>query len=149
MRPLNTNPPTFLLAALVLAVALNFAVPILNLVPAPWRLLGALPLILGVVVNFQADQAFHTAETAVDPSKDPSALVTFGPYRLTRNPMYFGFVLILLGVALLLGSLSPYLAVLAFGLLMNTTFIPIEEQKLAAAFGSQWAAYQRRVRRWL
>ena len=63
--------------------------------------------------------------------------------------MYLGFVLILIGVALLLGTLSPYIIVAGFALLLEVKFIRMEEMKLAATFGIKWEMYKQRTRRWL
>jgi protein-S-isoprenylcysteine O-methyltransferase Ste14 len=143
------KPPTYLLIAILLEVSLYFLFPIMVLVPSPWTLLGIFPLVAGLAVNLQADRAFHRAGTAVNPFEPSSALVTSGPYRWTRNPMYLGFVLILIGAAILSGSLSPYIIVAAFTLLLDVKFIRREEQKLATIFGIQWEIYSHKTHRWL
>jgi protein-S-isoprenylcysteine O-methyltransferase Ste14 len=79
----------------------------------------------------------------------PSALVTSGLYRFTRNPMYLGFILILIGTAILLGSLTPFFVVPAFWLLLDRLFINLEEQNLALKFVARWEMYKSRTRRWL
>ncbi|HVN16881.1 MAG TPA: isoprenylcysteine carboxylmethyltransferase family protein, partial [Anaerolineales bacterium] len=96
-----------------------------------------------------ADKTFHQADTPVCPFEASSVLVTYGLYRFTRNPMYLGFVLILFGAFILLGSLTPFVIALAFVFLMDRMFIRMEEQKLAATFGAQWEEYKSRTRRWL
>ena len=149
MKSFKIKPPTYLLIAIFLIVILRFTLPIMTLIPLPWTLLGVIPLILGIVINLSADQAFHEANTAVCPFDASSALVTYGPYRFTRNPMYLGFILVLLGVSILAGSLTPFVIVLAFALLMDGMFIRMEEQKLASTFGVHWAEYKSRTRRWL
>jgi protein-S-isoprenylcysteine O-methyltransferase Ste14 len=62
--------------------------------------------------------------------------------------MYLGFVLILFGVAALLGSVTPLLVVPIFGAAMEMVFIRKEEQTMAATFGNRWTEYRSRVRRW-
>ncbi len=149
MNTFKIKPPTYLLIAIIVAVLLNFVLPVMTLIPSPWTLLGVVPLVLGLVINLNADGSFHKANTAVCPFEISSALVTSGPYRFTRNPMYLGFVLILLGVTILMGSLTPYVTVLAFALLMDRMFIRMEERKLAVRFGLQWDDYKHHTRRWL
>ena len=78
-----------------------------------------------------------------------SALVVSGIYRLTRNPMYLGFLLILLGWALFLSNGLAVLAVPAFVFYMNRFQIEPEERALAAIFGAEFVAYKSHVRRWL
>lgn len=143
------KPPTYLLIAIIVMIVLHFVLPVLLLIAAPWTLLGLVPLILGILINLSADQAFHQVNTPVSPFEASSVLVTCGPYRFTRNPMYLGFFLILLGASVMLGSLMPFVVVGAFGFLMDRTFIRMEENKMAAAFGAAWAGYKSRTRRWL
>ena len=63
--------------------------------------------------------------------------------------MYLGFVLILIGIALLVGSLMAYLVVLASAVLMDRKFIAVEERMLAEKFDAEWDEYKRSTRRWL
>jgi protein-S-isoprenylcysteine O-methyltransferase Ste14 len=63
--------------------------------------------------------------------------------------MYLGFVLILIGIAVLMRSLTPYVIVLAFAILMDRMYIRIEERMLAEEFGAEWEEYKRSTRRWL
>jgi len=149
MNNRNITPPTYLLIAMLLEIALGIWLPVMKLVSSPWTYLGLIPLAVGIIINLRADRVFHMAGTAVDPPKAPSVLVTEGPYRWTRNPMYLGFVLILIAAAVLLGSLSPYIIVIAFTLFINGKFITMEEQKLDALLGIQWEMYKQRTRRWL
>ncbi len=149
MQSYKIKPPTYLLIAIFLIVIVHFTLPILTLIPAPWTLLGMIPVVLGIVINLNADRIFHEVDTAVCPFDKPSVLVICGPYRFTRNPMYLGFTLTLLGASILLGSLTPFVIVLAFALLMDRRFIQMEEKKLAVTFGAQWKAYKSHTRRWL
>jgi protein-S-isoprenylcysteine O-methyltransferase Ste14 len=143
------KPPMYLLVAIIVVIALNFLLPIMVVIPTSWVFLGILPLIVGLAINIRADRAFHLAGTAVCPFEASSALVTDGPYRWSRNPMYLGFILVLIGVSVFLGSLTPYVIVLAFAFLMDRLFIRMEEQKMSAQFGLAWEAYKSQTRRWL
>jgi protein-S-isoprenylcysteine O-methyltransferase Ste14 len=87
--------------------------------------------------------------TAIRPFDRSSALVISGPYRFTRNPMYVGLVAMLIGLALMLESLSPLLVVAAFAWIIATRFIAVEERMLDERFGTAYAEYRARVRRWL
>ena len=72
-----------------------------------------------------------------------------GPYRFTRNPMYLGMAGILLGVAIYVGSLTPFIVIPAFMALIQERFILPEEQKLEEAFGADYLAFKARIHRWL
>ena len=151
---MNTNggklmPTTYLLMSVVAIVALHVLLPVAKVVPTPWNLLGILPLVVGVVINLVADRAFHAAQTTVRPFEKSSALVTSGLFRGSRNPMYLGFVLLLIGLAVLLRSLTPYVVVVAFAALLDRQFVAVEERMLAEQFGADWQRYRQRTRRWL
>jgi protein-S-isoprenylcysteine O-methyltransferase Ste14 len=126
-------------------IAIHFLFPVAIIIPPLWNLLGIIPLALGVVINLVADRAFHKANTTVKPFEESSVLVTEGAFRISRNPMYMGFVLILIGIAVLLRSLSPYVAILAFMIWIQRRFITIEERMLAEKFGARWTDYERRT----
>ena len=142
-------PTTWLLVGILLTVALRLLLPVPAVVPRPWHLLGLIPLALGVVANLSADGAFRRAATTVKPYEEPSALIEAGAFRVTRNPMYLGFVLILLGVAALLRAAAPFVVVPAFAILMDRGYIAHEERALAERFGPRWEAYRGATRRWL
>jgi len=148
MRPQKVMPTTYLLASILAMIALHLLIPLRKIVPSPWHLLGLLPLGLGVALNLLADRAFHTAGTTVKPLEQPTALIRDGVFRFTRNPMYLGFALVLLGIACLLRSATPFIVIPIFGVLMDRLFIPAEETNLKRSFGDAWTQYRARVRRW-
>jgi protein-S-isoprenylcysteine O-methyltransferase Ste14 len=142
-------PPTYFLGALAVAAALHFFVPIRQIVVFPWRLLGLLPLVAGAALNVVADRAFARNGTTVKPFERSTTLVTTGVYRLSRNPMYLGMVLVVLGEAALFGSVTPFVVVPALVVLLDRVFIAPEESKLEDAFGEGFSRYRRIVRRWI
>jgi len=141
-------PPVWLLATLLASAALHHWLPLRQLVPAPWCYAGVTLIVLGLLLTGPAVFAFRRAGTPVVPFERSTALVTTGPFRFTRNPMYCGMVLLLLGVATLLGSLAAYLPIPLFIWIIQKNFIEGEERFLTEIFGEQYKAYQRRVRRW-
>ena len=142
-------PPTYLLVAIITILVLHFVLPVAKIVPVPWNLSGILLLIGGAAINVLAVNQFHRVNTPVKPFEESTALVTSGPYRLTRNPMYLGFTLILIGVALLCSSLIPFFVAALFAILMDRKFIAREEMILARKFGAEWQVYQAKTRRWI
>jgi len=93
--------------------------------------------------------SFRRSETTIIPFQESSSLVVSGMYRITRNPMYLGMVTILTGIAMLTGSLSPFVIPIIFVPVLNRRVIRHEEAMLEQAFGGEYRDYQRRVRRWL
>ena len=142
-------PTTYLLIAVILCVTLHFILPIKTIIPATWNLVGLIPFILGIWVNLAADRELKLAETTVKPFAESYALVKVGVYRFSRNPMYLGFIAILLGVSTLLRTLSPFFIVIAYAIFINTAFIRFEEHKLARLFGDEWHQYRSKVRKWI
>ncbi|GAA4893285.1 isoprenylcysteine carboxylmethyltransferase family protein [Ferrimonas pelagia] len=110
----------------------------------------ALALALGVLIALAGVLAFRRASTTVHPARpDATALVNGGIYRLTRNPMYLGMLLALLGWSLYLSALLPLLVLPLFVLYMNRFQIGPEERHLLQRFGREFDHYCQRVRRWL
>jgi protein-S-isoprenylcysteine O-methyltransferase Ste14 len=142
-------PTTYLLVAILLCLGFHFLTPILYIVPSPWNLIGLTPIFLGVWINLSADRAFKKAETTVKPFEESKVLIQDDVFRLSRNPMYLGFAAILLGISVLLRSLSPYLVVVGFVVLIELIFIRSEEQMLEEQFGDEWMRYQSKVRKWV
>jgi protein-S-isoprenylcysteine O-methyltransferase Ste14 len=142
-------PPVWLLATLLASAALHHWLPLRQLVPSPWTYAGVVLIVLSLLLGAPAVLAFRRAHTPIVPFERSTALVTSGAFRLTRNPMYSGMVLLLLGVATLLGSLGAYLPIPLFVWIIQKNFIEGEERFLTEIFGEQYLAYRRRVRRWL
>jgi len=142
-------PPVYFLAALVSMGALHFFLPIARIFEPPYSYCGSFLFITGAVLVLWGVRSFSRAGTTVRPFQDPSALVTIGPYRCSRNPIYLGLVLALIGIGLLLGTLSPFVVVPVFICLIQQRFIQPEEAVLEKTFGSAYGRYKRQVRRWL
>ena len=108
-------------------------------------------LVAGVVLVLAGLAQFRKARTTVDPTRPQaaSALVKDGIYRWTRNPMYLGFAVLLLGWAVYLASPPSAIALACFVLYMNRFQIVPEERALQERFGSEFAEYRLTVRRWL
>lgn len=120
--------------------------------PELLRLLLAVALVLlAAAFDLSGLLAFRRARTTINPMKPgaSSAMVSGGVYRITRNPMYVGLVLLLCGWSVYLGSPWAWLAPLAFAAYVTRFQIVPEERVLARLFGAEYAAYRARVRRWL
>jgi protein-S-isoprenylcysteine O-methyltransferase Ste14 len=107
--------------------------------------------VVGLILIVTGAVLFKLAHTTADPAKPNSAshLVTSGPYRFTRNPMYLGLLTILLGWACFLANVLTLICMIGFYLYMSEFQIKPEEQALLGLFGSDFAAYKAKVRRWI
>ena len=106
---------------------------------------------LGAGICLRAVMQFRGARTTVNPTTPnaSSALVTNGIYRLTRNPMYLGFLLLLSGWSTFLDASLAWAGPMLFVVYMNRFQITPEERTLTAHFGDEFVRYQQQVRRWL
>jgi protein-S-isoprenylcysteine O-methyltransferase Ste14 len=139
-------------AFLVLPGMVAFAVPVAIAARRPLRypLLALVALALGTLLLVTCVREFYVAgRGTLAPWSPPERLVTSGPYRLSRNPMYMGVLTILAGWCLLWDSsaLICYALLFALGFHMRVRFF--EEPWAAARFGEEWSRYRARVPRWL
>jgi protein-S-isoprenylcysteine O-methyltransferase Ste14 len=153
MRKLELKvPPPLLVALLALAMwPLSKTLPAVA-VPPESRLLVALAIgFVGAAFSLTGVFAFRRAQTTTNPLRpdQASVLVTTGSYRITRNPMYFGLMLLLLAWAAALGSPVSLAGPLGFIMYMNRFQIGPEERVLAAKFGAAFERYRAGVRRWI
>ena len=142
-------PPTWMLIAIIAMLILNFLLPLVWIIPPLWNLLGLIFLVSGMIFNLVADRAFQRVGTTVKPYQESSGLVTDGVFQISRNPMYLGMGLILTGIAVIMRSLSPFLVIVLFVILIDRIYIRVEERMLAEKFGTKWNAYKAKTRRWL
>ena len=142
-------PPGYLLISLVLMIVTHWLAPGVVIVPGPVRMFGVVFVVLGVLLNIAAKQAMKKAQTPVSPFAKTTSLITWGVHSWTRNPMYLGLVLLLLGVSVLMGNLLPMIITLFLALIMHNRFVRMEEKKLADQFKEKWDEYRKLTRRWL
>ena len=148
---LKVPPPIVALVTAVLMWLISRSVPLFAFV-FPARNAFAIGLVAaGFIIGILGVVTFRRAKTTVNPIKPRSAssLVNWGVYRLTRNPMYLGGLLILTGWAIFLSSPAAFLFLPAYILYINLFQILPEERALTSLFGSEFLAYKSRVRRWL
>jgi len=115
-----------------------------SIVPLGWTLLA-----IGILLAPGNAILFLLKRTTIIPAARPTKLITQGAYRFSRNPMYLGISLLYAGASIILGSLWPLILLPISVLVMNAVVIPMEESNAREAFGEQYVAYCRKVRRWL
>jgi protein-S-isoprenylcysteine O-methyltransferase Ste14 len=142
-------PPHLVLILLVAMVALHLALPGPAVLAFPYNLTGVVVAALGLAVTLSGARLFARVGTNIRTFNEPGKLVTDGPFCWSRNPMYLGFLLLLLGTATMLGTATPFLAPALFALVADRWYIAFEERAMREKFGADYAAYMGRTRRWL
>lgn len=138
-------PPVWLAGHMAAAWGLANIVPLWRFDAGP---AGRLVIALGLALVLWSAWWFWRKRTPIEPRHTPRALIVEGPYRLNRNPIYTGLVIILAGWALGLGALSALLTVPILPWVLTRRFIAPEEAALHAAFGREAERYLARTRRW-
>ena len=144
------RPPIAWALAFAVGLAINWLYP-LRWIPAPWPhvWIGVIVFAAGFALAIWAIVAFRRAGTRVETTEPTMAIVTHGPYRFTRNPIYLGMFLGQTGLAIgfdnlwILAMLIPFYLVLRYGVVLR------EEAYLEHKFGDVYSDYKSRVRRWL
>jgi protein-S-isoprenylcysteine O-methyltransferase Ste14 len=142
-------PPPLALIFLLVMIGLRIWAPGPAMLPPPWNCAGLAPLAIGVWLLLAGSGRFRRIGTNIKTFNEPGVLVTDGLFRFSRNPMYLGFVLALLGAAMLLGTASPFVMPILFALIADLWYIRFEERALRRKFGEAYEAYARRTRRWI
>ncbi len=148
MKPPRLLPPHYFVFSLLTMIALRI-IETAPLFGGSWYLIGLLPLILGLGIALWGVRLFAKVGTNIVPFTESTALVIDGAFSYSRNPMYLGMVLVLLGVALLLDRASPWLVLVPFILVIRLKFIQFEEPLMEQTFGATYTTYKSNVRRWL
>ena len=146
-------PPPFIYAGgLALGLLLQRLVPLKYLPRASRGIgltLGCTGISMGLAVLVSGFRQMNQAHTNINPTRPATTIVTEGPFRFTRNPLYLGMTLLYIGITFLVNSFWLILILPVVLGLMNFGVIAREERYLEHKFGSQYLAYKQRVRRWV
>lgn len=134
---------------IALPALFHFLTPIRTVINQPYSYLGIVVMLLGLALMTWTAMLFRQAGTSFQLRGGGSVLVTSGPFQFSRNPMYLGMLIWLIGLAILLGSLIVFLFPILFFLLANFLVIPLEEKDLQRIFGAEFLEYKKHVRRWI
>jgi protein-S-isoprenylcysteine O-methyltransferase Ste14 len=115
----------------------------------PLNLLGVFLILIGISIAYVGSNMFKAIGTTEMTFGQPSTLVTGGIYKITRNPMYLGLTQILIGTAIILSSITPFIIVIIFIVITNKVYIGYEEKVLEEKFGEEYVIYKTKVRRWI
>lgn len=145
-------PPFIFMIGFLVGYALDrygHALPLSRFAGSALRPFGWIALALGAFLIVWGMVTFRRAKTAIHPHHSASQLVTHGPYRFTRNPMYTGLTIAHLGGSALVDSAWPIIVLPIVLLILVKTVISREEMYLTDAFGAEYNGYAASVRRWL
>lgn len=145
-------PPVIYVSATAAAMILHW------LLPLPWigRPLSEILFAVGwlasaaaLALGIATARALARAKTTIRPDRGSEHLVTSGPFALSRNPIYLGLVLLMIGIGLITGIAWFLLLALVAGFVTQKLAVEREEKHLAARFGKKWRDYAKKVRRWI
>lgn len=142
-------PPIWLVLGVVAVFSCNELYPVMRFTSLLSQLVGGIIILFGLYLLVAANGLFVRSGTEIVPFREVSTLVTTGVYRLSRNPMYLGMTMVLLGSAITVGAASALLIPIVFIVIIEFRFVRQEEQILHQLFPEEFSAYCRRVRRWL
>lgn len=142
-------PPVLFLICIALMLGIRNTATIQEIVSSPFNYIGIIPGLLGLMMTVKVRKQFSNTDTEVHTFKKPRKLVTNGLFEVSRNPIYLGFMISLVGVWILLGTLLPILGCLLFFLVSNSWYVPYEERTMEELFGREYRDYKSKVRRWV
>ena len=142
-------PPMWLALGIIVQFVCNEYYPVYRFTSTLWQIVGGVLLVAGMALLVIAGGLFRQADTEMIPFREVRALVTGGVYRISRNPMYLGMALVLLGCAVTVGVVSALLVPPLFMIIIHHRYILPEEAILLERFPEAFPAYCQRVRRWI
>jgi protein-S-isoprenylcysteine O-methyltransferase Ste14 len=142
------RPPLLYAAALVIVLALRWfwPMPMLGRAVALWA--GVSLIVLGLAIAIAGRRALQAAATNVDPMRPTTAIVTSGPYRFSRNPLYVALTLLYLGLTLVFNTLWGLVVLIPLVITMHCGVVLREERYLEGKFGDVYRQYRSKVRRY-
>jgi protein-S-isoprenylcysteine O-methyltransferase Ste14 len=129
----------------VLPIMAHYSIPIRIVVPSSYSDLGFTIMMGGLALMTWVTMLFGRARSC----DGQPVLITSGPFRFSRNPMYLGKLIWGLGLAVMFGSLIVFLFPILFFVFANSSIVPREERRLEQMMGEEYIQYRQRVRRWL
>jgi protein-S-isoprenylcysteine O-methyltransferase Ste14 len=142
-------PPALYAITLLIGLGLSFTFPVSFLPRPPALILAALVMICAGAIATSAFRVMNRAQTAIDPAKPTTAIVSDGVFQLSRNPLYLSLTLLYIGVGLLFNALWALLLLLPILVIVQIGVIQREEIYLERKFGDEYLRYKSKVRRWI
>ena len=146
---MKIKPAHIAFTLLIVSWLLDYFFPQFRLINGKFRYIGLVIFLAGLSIAFNSFYLFKKNKTPIIPGAKPTFVVQSGPYKFTRNPMYLGVTLALLGISIYIGNLLSLLSPLIFFIVVNLVYIPFEEKLMENLFGKLYLDYKKKVRRWL
>lgn len=141
-------PPFYFFASIVIIILCYFILSKYNLHFSPINLTGLLFLIFGAFLIIRYTVVFNRENTTLQ-NERPSSFVKNGFYKYSKNPMYLGGLMFLIGLTIMLGNIISFTIPVFFFLIMNFLCIPIEEKIMNDTFKEEYEKYKKKVKRWI
>ncbi len=138
-------PPFILLILFFLIVLFYFTLPQFNYIPFPFNFFGLILSFIGFTIMGKSKNLFRKYQTTLN-FDNAAHLISEGVFSKTRNPMYIGMFLLLLGISFFLMNLISQLIAVFFFFLLNFYFVPKEETMLPEIFGQRYIDYKKNTR---
>lgn len=145
----NFPPPLIYLIGFVAGVLLEQIIPFSDPPRAAASVAGFVVVVMGIALSSASVGRFRKASTSVIPNQPAKTLITSGPYRFSRNPMYVALALAYVGSALIVRMFWPLITLLPVMAMVDRYVVRKEERYLESAFGEEYRRYRASVRRWL
>lgn len=142
-------PIIFLVSSIILIKILAVSFPIINIIPPDLKPVSVIFFICGIYLITTISLLFYKKKTDIMPRGKPSRFIKTGAFKITRNPIYLGMILIILAVVIYYGSLAGFIISCVFIFLINKLVIPYEEKEMLKRFGKEYENYRNKVRKWL
>ncbi len=141
--------PMWFLLSIGIIISAIFIFPESYMIPRPWNLIGLMFMGFGLGLAMAAMKLFRERNLKPEGYNPPERLIISGVYRISRNPMYLGFSISLLGIWIYMGNLHGLFAVPLFFVIIDRLYVTFEERTMQRVFGEGWARYASEVRRWI
>ena len=143
-------PPTYFTICLIIAAVLHFLIPIKQFINYPYNFLGFLFFVIGGILNIWTDQLFKKNKTTVKPLEKPSTFIQTGPFKISRNPMYLGMTILLIG-AWIRSWINYFICWihLIYHQQWRLHLFLRKKRSIQEQFGEEYLAYKKKVGRWI
>ena len=149
MKKFKIVPPVYFLIYMILIIPFYFLFSKFNIIKFPYNLLGLLFFTSGIILNNISMNLFKKEDTPEELENKPNVLVIRGAYKYSRNPMYLGGLISLIGLAIISQNILSFIIPILYIITINIIFIQYEEKILEQLFGNEYLEYKHKVRRWI